>query len=68
MSESQEERDQLRAEIEAAMEHVMEAMGTGTLLIPDEVQRGMQETANPTLDVEGLRALRDDLQNLLARL
>jgi hypothetical protein len=43
----------------------MEAMGTGTLLIPDEVQRGMQETASPTLDVDGLRALRDDLQRLL---
>jgi hypothetical protein len=61
-----DEQDKLRAEIDEAMEQVMEAMGTGTLLIPDEVQRGMQETANPTLDVEGLRALRDDLQRLLA--
>ena len=46
----------------------MEAMGVGTLMIPDEVQRGMQETTNPTLDVDGLRALRDDLQSLLTRL
>jgi hypothetical protein len=46
----------------------MEAMGTGTLLIPDEVQRGMQETANPMLDLAGLRTLRDDLQSLLTRL
>jgi hypothetical protein len=63
-----EEEDKLRAEIDEAMEQVMEAMGTGTLLIPDEVQRGMLETANPALGVEGLRALRDDLQRLLARL
>ncbi len=63
-----EETDQLRNEIDVAMEQVMEAMGTGTLLIPDEVQRGMQETANPTLDLAGLRTLRDDLQSLLTRL
>jgi hypothetical protein len=63
-----EEKDKLRGEIDLAMEQVMEAMGMGTLIIPDEVQRGMQETANPTLDVEGLRTLRDDLQTLLARL
>ena len=67
MDES-EERDQLRGEIDVAMEQVMEAMGVGTLMIPDEIQRGMQETANPTLDVDGLRALRDDLQSLLTRL
>jgi hypothetical protein len=67
MSES-EETDKLRGDIDVAMEQVMEAMGTGTLLIPDEVQRGMQEVANPTLDLEGLRALRDDLQSLLTRL
>jgi hypothetical protein len=60
-----EEADKLRAEIDEVMVQVMEAMGTGTLLIPDEVQRGMQETASPTLDVDGLRALRDDLQRLL---
>ena len=63
-----EETDQLRTEIDLAMEQVMEAMGTGTLLIPDEVQRGMQETANPMLDLAGLRTLRDDLQSLLTRL
>ena len=67
MDES-EERDRLRGEIDVAMEQVMEAMGVGTLLIPDEVQRGMQETTNPTLDLDGLRALRDDLQSLLMRL
>ena len=67
MDES-EERDKLRGEIDVAMEQVMEAMGVGTLMIPDEIQRGMQETANPTLGVEGLRALRDDLQSLLTRL
>ncbi len=63
-----EEKDKLRGEIDLAMEQVMEAMGMGTLIIPDEVQRGMQETANPTLDVDGLRTLRDDLQSLLTRL
>jgi len=63
-----EEKGKLRDEIDVAMEQVMEAMGMGTLIIPDEVQRGMQETANPTLDVAGLRALRDDLQSLLTRL
>jgi hypothetical protein len=63
-----EESDQLRNQIDVAMEQVMEAMGTGTLIIPDEVQRGMQETANPTLDLDGLRTLRDDLQSLLTRL
>ena len=64
----QETTDQLRAEISELMEQVMEAMGMGTLIIPDEVQRGMQETTNPTLDVDGLRTLRDDLQRLLTRL
>ena len=48
-----EEEDKLRDEIDEAMEQVMEAMGVGTLMIPDEVQRGMQETTNPTLDVDG---------------
>jgi len=67
MDES-EEKDKLRVEIDAAMEQVMEAMGVGTLMIPDEVQRGMQETTNPTLDIDGLRVLRDDLQSLLTRL
>ena len=43
----------------------MESMGVGTLMIPDEIQRGMKETASPSLDDEGLRALRDDLKALL---
>jgi hypothetical protein len=55
----------LRTEIEGLMEQVMESMGFGTLLIPEEIQRGMSETANPTLDADGLRALRDDLKGLL---
>jgi hypothetical protein len=62
------EKATLRDEIDVALEQVMEAMGTGTLLIPNEVQRGMEEVANPSLDVAGLRALRDDLQSLLTRL
>ena len=64
----EETEDQLRTEIGELMDRVMESMGVGTLMIPDEIQRGMQETANPTLDVDGLRALRDDLQSLLTRL
>jgi hypothetical protein len=56
---------ELRAEIDALMEQVMESMGTGTLMIPDEIQRGMDEAANPSLDADGLRALRDDLKALL---
>lgn len=61
----EETTDQLRAEIEALMDQVMAAMGMGTLLIPEEIQRGMTETANPSLDPDGLRALRDDLKALL---
>ena len=61
----QETTDQLRAEISELMEQVMESMGMGTLLIPEEIQRGMNETANPSLDADGLRALRDDLRALL---
>ena len=57
----------LRAEIGELMEQVMESMGVGTLMIPDEIQRGMNETANPSLDGDGLRALRDDLKALLYR-
>ena len=45
----------LRAEIGELMEQVMESMGVGTLMIPDEIQRGMNETANPSLDGDGLR-------------
>ena len=55
----------MRAEIGDLMDKVMESMGVGTLIIPDEIQRGMMETANPTLDGDGLRALRDDLKSLL---
>ncbi len=60
-----EEITALREEIATLMEQVMESMGVGTLMIPDEIQRGMMETANPTLDIAGLRALRDDLRALL---
>jgi hypothetical protein len=61
----EETEDQLRSEIEGLMERVMESMGMGTLIVPDEIQRGMSETANPSLDADGLRALRDDLKSLL---
>jgi hypothetical protein len=61
----EETQDGLREEIAGLMEQVMESMGVGTLIIPDEIQRGMMETAAPSLDVEGLRSLRDDLKALL---
>jgi hypothetical protein len=61
----EEERAQLRQEIDVLMEQVMEALGGGTMLIPDPVQRGLAETTNPSLDPDGLRALRDELQSLL---
>ena len=61
----QEDVAGLRAEIGELMDRVMESMGVGTLMIPDEIQRGMNETANPSLDAGGLRALRDDLKALL---
>ena len=61
----QETADQLRAEISELMEQVMESMGFGTLMIPEEIQRGMNETEKPTLDEDGLRTLRDDLRALL---
>lgn len=61
----EEEKARLHEEISVAMDQVMENMGGGTLLIPEPVQRGLEESTNPTLDVEGLRALRDDLNNLL---
>ena len=61
----EETEEQLRSEIEGLMERVMESLGMGTLMIPDEIQRGMNETANPSLDAAGLRALRDDLKGLL---
>lgn len=61
----EEERARLREEISVAMDQVMENLGTGTLMIPEPVQRGLEESTNPTLDLNGLRALRDDLQRLL---
>jgi hypothetical protein len=60
-----EERAKLHDEINVLMERVMEEMGGGTMLIPDPVQRGLEESTNPQLDVAGLQALRDELQALL---
>ena len=57
--------DALRAEIEQLMEQVMASLGGGTMMIPDEIQRGMTELGNPSLDEDGLRQLRDDLRALL---
>ena len=57
--------DALRAEIEQLMEQVMTGLGGGTMMIPDEIQRGMTELGNPSLDEDGLRQLRDDLRALL---
>jgi hypothetical protein len=54
----------LRAEIGELMDEVMEGMGTGTMVIPDVIQRGMSELGNPALDADGLRALRDELRSL----
>jgi hypothetical protein len=54
----------LHAEIGELMEQVMEGMGGGTMMIPDEIQRGMNELGNPTLDVAGLEQLRDDLRRM----
>jgi hypothetical protein len=56
--------DSLHAEINELMEQVMEGMGGGTMMIPDEIQRGMNELGNPTLDVAGLAQLRDDLRRV----
>ena len=56
---------ELRAEIAALMDQVMESIGVGTLMIPQEIQRGMNETTSPALDEDGLRVLRDDLKALL---
>jgi len=61
----EEEKTKLHEEISVAMEQVMDNLGGGTLLIPEPVQRGLEESTNPSLDVEGLKALRDDLQSLL---
>jgi hypothetical protein len=61
----EEERATLQDEISVAMDQVMENMGVGTMMIPEPVQRGLAESTNPTLDLDGLRALRDDLRRLL---
>ena len=58
------ETEDLQAEIGELMEQVMEGMGGGTMMIPDEIQRGMNELGNPSLDADGLRRLRDDLRGL----
>jgi hypothetical protein len=57
--------DALRAEVEQLMEQVMARLGGGTMMIPDEIQRGMDELRNPSLDEAGLRQLRDDLRALV---
>ena len=59
-----DEEAQLREEISVTMEQVMESLGGGTMMIPDEIQRGMDELRNPSLDEAGLRQLRDDLRAL----
>jgi len=56
--------EDLHAEIGELMEQVMEGMGGGTMMIPDEIQRGMNELGNPTLDEAGLEQLRDDLRRV----
>ena len=56
--------ESLHAEIDELMTQVMEGMGGGTMMIPDEIQRGMTELGNPTLDVAGLEQLRDDLRRV----
>jgi hypothetical protein len=61
---SDDSPDALRAEISDLMDQVMELMGTGTMVIPDAIQRGMNEMGNPTLDEAGLRQLRDDLRSM----
>jgi hypothetical protein len=60
-----DEEAQLREDISVTMEQVMESLGGGTMMIPDEVQRGLDEMTNPRLDAEGLRALLDDLRKML---
>jgi hypothetical protein len=59
-----ESAETLHAEINELMEQVMEGMGGGTMMIPDEIQRGMNELGRPSLDTEGLKALRDDLRRV----
>jgi hypothetical protein len=61
---SDDSPDALRAEINELMDQVMEKMGTGTMVIPDVIQRGMNELGSPELDADGLRRLRDDLRSM----
>jgi hypothetical protein len=61
------ERCELHDEIAVSMERIMEALGGGTLMIPEEIQRGMLESGSPSLDLAGLRDLRADLRSLAAR-
>ena len=61
----EDEKVKLHEEISVAMDQVMENMGVGTLMIPEPVQRGLEESTNPKLDVVGLKTLRDDLRALL---
>ena len=60
-----EERAKLHEEIDVLTQQVMDEMGGGTMMIPDPVQRAIEETTNPSLDAGGLQALRDELQALL---
>ena len=60
-----QQKAKLHEEITDTMEQVMEQMGGGTMMLPDEVKRGLDETTNPQLDLDGLRTLRDDLQRML---
>jgi hypothetical protein len=61
-----EEETRLREEISVVMDQVMENLGSGTMMIPEPVQRGLEESTNPKLGLEELEALRDDLRRLLA--
>lgn len=61
----EETPDQLRAEIADLTERVLESLGSGTLMIPEAIQRGMAELTAPALDAAGLRALRDELEGHL---
>ena len=60
-----DDKAKLHEELSVTMEQVMASLGGGTLMIPEEMQRGIEETANPRLDADGLRELLDDLQRLL---
>ena len=57
-------REQLHAEITALLDEVLSVLGTGTLMLPEPIQRAMAELTTPSLDEPGLIALRDDLAAL----